>query len=101
MEETKNNKLKEFFKNIGLAFQKLVADDEVNDVELTGELAKDPLESFRLSQEPLDKSTKSTSKSKTRTNSKAPTSRSTSQTKNSHSRTRKQKSNIEIDHDEL
>ena len=45
MEKTKNTKsFIDFFKNIGLAFGKLLNDGEVDDsVELTGELKEDPI----------------------------------------------------------
>ena len=40
MEKTRNSVI-DLFKNFGLAISKLVNDWEVDDVELTGELAKD------------------------------------------------------------
>lgn len=54
MEKSENTKsFIDFFKNIGLAFGKLLNDGEVDDsVELTGDLAKDPIvavESFQNS----------------------------------------------------
>ena len=46
MEKTRNSVI-DLFKNFGLAISKLVNDGEVDDVELTGELAKDPMEAFK------------------------------------------------------
>lgn len=46
MEKTRNSVI-DLFKNFGLAISKLVNDGEVDDVELTGELAKDPMEALK------------------------------------------------------
>lgn len=46
MEKTRNSVI-DLFKNFGLAICKLVNDGEVDDVELTGELAKDPIEALK------------------------------------------------------
>ena len=46
MEKTRNSVI-DLFKNFGLAISKLVNDGEVDDVELTGELAKDPIEALK------------------------------------------------------
>jgi uncharacterized membrane protein len=46
MEKTRNSVI-DLFKNFGLAIRKLVNDGEVDDVELTGELAKDPIEALK------------------------------------------------------
>ena len=46
MEKTRNSVI-DLFKNFGLASCKLVNDGEVDDVELTGELAKDPIEALK------------------------------------------------------
>ena len=49
MEKTRNSVIdlfKDLFKNLGLVISKLVNDGEVDDVELTGELAKDPMEAL-------------------------------------------------------
>lgn len=46
MEKTRNSVI-DLFKNFGLAISKLVNDGEVDDVELTGELAKDPMETLK------------------------------------------------------
>lgn len=46
MEKTRNSVIY-LFKNFGLAISKLVNDGEVDDVELTGELAKDPMEALK------------------------------------------------------
>ena len=48
MEKTRNSVI-DLFKNFGLAISKLVNDGEVDDVELTGELAKDPMEALKES----------------------------------------------------
>ncbi len=65
MEKTKNP-LINLFKNMGVLFINIVSDGEIdNDVELTGELKKDPVASFKLSQQGLssDKTSKSRKKS--------------------------------------
>ena len=46
MEKTRNSII-DLFKNLGLAISKLVNGGEVDDVELTGELAKDPMEALK------------------------------------------------------
>lgn len=46
MEKTRNSVI-DLFKNFGLAISKLVNAGEVDDVELTGELAKDPMEALK------------------------------------------------------
>ena len=46
MEKTRNLVI-DLFKNFGLAISKLVNAGEVDDVELTGELAKDPMEALK------------------------------------------------------
>lgn len=46
MEKTRNSVI-DLFKNLGLAISKLVNGGEVDDVELTGELAKDPMEALK------------------------------------------------------
>lgn len=46
MEKTRNSVI-DLFKNFGLAISKLINDGEVDDVELTGELAKDPMEALK------------------------------------------------------
>ena len=58
MEKTRNSVI-DLFKNFGLAISKLVNDGEVDDVELTGELAKDPMEALKKSvKEPVQAKTK-------------------------------------------
>ena len=58
MEKTRNSVI-DLFKNFGLAISKLVNDGEVDDVELTGELAKDPMEaSVKSVKEPVQAKTK-------------------------------------------
>ena len=58
MEKTRNSVI-DLFKNFGLAISKLVNGGEVDDVELTGELAKDPMEaSVKSVKEPVQAKTK-------------------------------------------
>ena len=46
MEKTRNSII-DLFKNFGFVISKLVNGGEVDDVELTGELAKDPMEALK------------------------------------------------------
>lgn len=49
MEKTRNSVIdlfKDLFKNFGLVISKLVNGGEIDDVELTGELAQDPMEAL-------------------------------------------------------
>ena len=46
MEKTRNSVI-DLFKNFGLVIRKLVNAGEVDDVKLTGELAKDPMEALK------------------------------------------------------
>ena len=46
MEKTRNSVI-DLFKNFGFAISKLVNGGEVDDVELTGELAKDPIDALK------------------------------------------------------
>lgn len=46
MEKTRSSII-DIFKNFGFAISKLVNSGEVDDVELTGELAKDPIEALK------------------------------------------------------
>lgn len=72
MEKTRNSVI-DLFKNFGLAISKLVNDGEVDDVELTGELAKDPMEalkeyeaSVKFVEEPVQAKAKTRAKAQTR-----------------------------------
>ena len=47
MEKTRSSII-DIFKNFGFAISKLVNSGEVDDVELTGELAKDPIEALSV-----------------------------------------------------
>lgn len=66
MEKTKNNRLMDFFKNIGEAFGKLINSGEVDEVELTGDLAKDPVEVFNSTQSKVSSPVERVSPSRTR-----------------------------------
>ena len=73
MEKTRNSVI-DLFKNFGLAISKLVNDGEVDDVELTGELAKDPMEalkeyeaSVKSVEEPVQAKTKTQNREKIQT----------------------------------
>ena len=73
MEKTRNSVI-DLFKNFGLAISKLVNDGEVDDVELTGELAKDPMEalkeyeaSVKFVEEPVQAKTRTQNRKKMQT----------------------------------
>lgn len=72
MEKTRNSVI-DLFKNFGLAISKLVNDGEVDDVELTGELAKDPMEALKeyeasvtSAEEPVQAKTKTKARTQNR-----------------------------------
>ena len=71
MEKTRNSVI-DLFKNFRLAISKLVNDGEVDDVELTGELAKDPMEALK-EYEAFVKSVKEPVQAKTKARTKART----------------------------
>ena len=71
MEKTRNSVI-DLFKNCRLVISKLVNDGEVDDVELTGELAKDPMEalkeyeaSVKSVEEPVQAKTKARTQART------------------------------------
>ena len=71
MEKTRNSII-DLFKNLGLAISKLVNGGEIDDVELTGELAKDPMEALK-EYEAFVKSVKEPVQAKTKARTKART----------------------------
>ena len=71
MEKTRNSII-DLFKKLGLAISKLVNGGEVDDVELTGELAKDPMVALK-EYEAFVKSVKEPVQAKTKARTKART----------------------------
>ena len=97
MEKTRNSVI-DLFKNFGLAISKLVNDGEVDDVELTGELAKDPMEALK-EYEASVKSVKEPVQAKTQNREKVQT-REASAVKRTTRATRKEPTVKIVDDDE-
>ena len=105
MEKTRNSII-DLFKNLGLAISKLVNGGEVDDVELTGELAKDPMEALKEYEafvksvkEPVQAKTKARTKARTQNREKVQT-REASAVKRTTRATRKEPTVKIVDDDE-
>ena len=98
MEKTRNSVI-DLFKNFGLAISKLVNDGEVDDVELTGELAKDPMEyeaSVKFVEEPVQAKTRA----KAQTREKVQTREASAVKRTTRATTRKEPTVKIVDDDE-
>ena len=96
MEKTRNSVI-DLFKNFGLAISKLVNDGEVDDVELTGELAKDPMEalkeyeaSVKSVEKPVQAKTKAITKARTQNREKVQTREASAVQRTTRATTRKE-----------
>lgn len=75
MEKTRNSVIdlfKDLFKNFGLVISKLVNDGVVADVELTGELAKDPMEALTKHVNPVETTVHVKTRARTQTRKNVP-----------------------------
>ena len=75
MEKTRSTVI-DLFKNFGIAISKLVNGGEVDDVELTGELAKDPIEAlkeYEASVKPAEEPVQAKTRARTQNREKAQT----------------------------
>ena len=77
MEKTRNSVIdlfKDLFKNFGLVISKLVNGGEIDDVELTGELAQDPMEALTKHVKSVEKTVQVVkTRARTKIREKAPT----------------------------
>ena len=72
MEKTRNS-IQNLFKNFGLAINKLINSGEIDDVELTGELAKDPIEALKEHEASVKSAERTAVQAKARTRIKTQT----------------------------
>lgn len=99
MEKTRNSVI-DLFKNCCLVISKLVNGGEVDDVELTGELAKDPMEALKeASVKSVEKPVQAKTKARTQNRKKMQT-REASAVKRTTRATRKEPTVKIVDDDE-
>lgn len=92
MEKTRNSIIY-LFKNFVLAISKLVNGGEVGDVELTGELAKDPMEAlkeYEASVKSVEKTVQAKTKARTQNREKAQTRKASAVNRTTRATTRKE-----------
>lgn len=106
MEKTRNSVIdlfKDLFKNFGLVISKLVNDGEVDDVKLTGELAKDPMEAlkeYEASVKSVEESVQSKTKARTQNREKVQTRKASAVNHTTRATTRKEPTVKIVDDDE-
>ena len=92
MEKTRNSIIY-LFKNFVLAISKLVNGGEVGDVELTGELAKDPMEAlkeYEASVKSVEKTVQAKTKARTQNREKVQTRKASAVNRTTRATTRKE-----------